>query len=37
MRSFDDLNKTNVVFLAFEAEDLEAALRTIMEATSWMD
>ena len=37
MISFYNLNKTDVVIVASETEDLEATARTIMEATSWMD
>ena len=35
--SFDNLHKTDVVFLALEVEDLEATARTIIEVTLWMD
>ena len=34
---FDNLPKTSVEFLAMVAEDLEAAARTIIEATLWID
>ena len=37
LRSFDNLNETDVVWSSAEAEDVEAALRSIVEATSWMD
>ena len=37
MRSFENLSKTKVVFLAAKAEDLEAAVRTVVEVTFWMD
>ena len=36
MHLFDNLNKTAVVFSGSEVEELEAAVRTIVEATSWM-
>ena len=37
MRSFDNLNKTDVILSSSEAEDLEAAVRSNVEATFWMD
>ena len=37
MRSFDSLNKTDVIMSSSEAKDMEAAMRSIVEATSWMD
>ena len=37
MKSFKNLNKTDVVFSSSEFEDLEIAVRTLLEATSWMD
>ena len=37
MKSFENLNKTDVNLSSSEAEDLEAAVRSIIEATSWMD
>ena len=37
MRSFDNLNKTDVILSSSEAEDMEAAMWSIVEATSWMD
>ena len=36
-RSFDNLNKTEVIWSSTEVEDMEAAFRSIVEATSWMD
>ena len=35
--SFDNLNKMDVIWSFTEAEDMEVALRSIVEATSWMD
>ena len=37
MHLFDNLNETDVVLLSSEAEELETAARTVLEATSWMD
>ena len=37
MISYDNMNTTDVVFSSTEVEDLEAAARTWLEATSWMD
>ena len=37
MRSFENLNKTGVILSSLEAEDLEAVVWSIIEATSWMD
>ena len=37
MRSFDNLNKTDVILSSSEAEDLEAAVWSIIKATPWMD
>ena len=37
MKSFNNLNKSNVVLSSSEAEDLEAAVLTLIEATSWMN
>ena len=37
MRSFNNLNRTNVILSSSEAEDMESAMRPIVEATSWMD
>ena len=37
MRSFENPNKTDVILSSSEAEDLAAAVRSIVEATSWMD
>ena len=37
MRSFDNLAKTDIVLSSSEAEDLEAAVRSFVEATSWID
>ena len=37
MRSYDNLNKMDVVSTSTEVEDLEAAVRTLLEVTSWMD
>ena len=36
LSSFENLNKTDVTWSSTEAEALEAALRSIVEATSWM-
>ena len=35
--SWDNLNKTDSILSSAEAEDLEAALKSIVEAASWMD
>ena len=35
MHSFDNLNKTDVILSSSEAKDMEAAMRSIVEATSW--
>ena len=35
--SFDNLNRTDVILFSSEAEDMEAAMRAVVEATSWMD
>ena len=37
MKSFDDLNKTDVVLSSTKAKDLEAAGWIIIGVTSWMD
>ena len=37
MRSFENLNRMDVILSSSEAEDVEAAMRSIVEATSWMD
>ena len=37
MRSFDNLNKTDVILSSFEAKDMKAAMQSIVEVTSWMD
>ena len=37
LRTFDNLNKTDVIWSSTEAEGMEAALRSTVEATSWMD
>ena len=37
MKSFDNLSRTDIIFSASNIEDLEAALRTLLEATSWLD
>ena len=37
MRSFENLNKTDVILSSLEAEDLKAAIRSIIKATFWMD
>ena len=34
--SFENLNNTDVIWSSTEAEDMEVALRSIVEATSWM-
>ena len=34
---YDIINKTDIILFSSEAEDMEAALRPIVEATSWMD
>ena len=35
--SFENLKKTDIIWCSTEAEDMEAALRSIVGATSWMD
>ena len=37
LHSFGNLNKTDIIWSSTEAEELEAALRSVVEATSWMD
>ena len=37
LRSFDNLNKTDVIWFSTEAEEMEATLRSVVGATSWMD
>ena len=37
IRSYENLNKADVVLSSSEAEDLEAAACTVIEATLWMD
>ena len=38
LHSFEDLNKMDIIWSSTEAEDImEAPLRSIVEATSWMD
>ena len=37
LHTFDNLNKMDVIWSSTEAADMEAALRSIVEATSWMD
>ena len=37
LRSFENLNKTDVILSSLEAENIEAAIRSIIEATSWID
>ena len=37
LRSFDSLSKTDVIWSSMETEDMEAAARSIVEATSWRD
>ena len=37
MKSFDDFSKTDVAFSSSKIDDLEAAARTLLEATSWMN
>ena len=37
MCSLRNLNKTDEVFLALEAENLKAATRAVIEVMSWMD
>ena len=37
MRSFDNLNKTGIILSSSEAKDMEAAMRSIVEVTCWMD
>ena len=36
-RFFDNLNRADVILSSSEAEDMEAAMLSIVEATSWMD
>ena len=37
MKSFENLNKTDMVFSSSEVKDMEIAVRTLHEVTSWMD
>ena len=37
MISFDNLNRMDVILSSSEAEDMKAAMQSIVEATSWMD
>ena len=37
VKSFSNLNKTDVVFSFSEIEELEVAVSTLSETTSWMD
>ena len=37
LHTFDNLNKTSVIWSSMEAENMEAALQSIVEAMSWMD
>ena len=37
VQSFENLNKTDVILSSSEAEDLTAAVWSIVEATFWMD
>ena len=37
MKSFEKLNKTDVLFSSSEVENLEAAMRTLLKATSLID
>ena len=37
LRTFDTLNKTDVIWSSMEAEETEATLRSVVEVTSWMD
>ena len=37
LRSYDNLSKTDFILSSSEAEDMEVALRFIVETTSWMD
>ena len=37
LHAFDNLNKMDVIWSSTEAEEMEAALRSIVEAISWMD
>ena len=37
MRSFDNLNKMDVILVSSEAEDMEAAMLCVVEATTWVD
>ena len=37
LRSRDNLNKTDFIWSSTEAEDMEAALKSIVEVTLWMD
>ena len=36
MKSFENLNKTDVVVSSIEAKDLEVVACTVIEVTSWM-
>ena len=37
LRSYESRNKMGVIFSASEAEDSEAAVKTVLEALSWKD
>ena len=37
IKSFEDLNKTDMVFSSSKVEDLKAAERTLLKVTSWID
>ena len=37
LRSFDNLNKTGVIWSSTEDEEMEVALCSVVEAASWMD
>ena len=37
LRSFDNLNRTGAILSSSEAEDMEVAMWSVVEATSWMD
>ena len=37
LHSFDSLNRADVILSLSEAVDMEAAMRSIVEVTSWMD
>ena len=36
MRSFDTLNKADIILSSSEEKDLETAVQSIIEVTSWM-